>query len=75
MTRPEGPSAHARRRIGPRQIVAIVVIALTLIFIAQNRDSVQVQFFALTVTAALWFLLIIMVALGVVIGVLASRRK
>jgi uncharacterized integral membrane protein len=75
MTRPERPSAHARRRISPRQIVALVVIALTLIFIVQNRDTVQVHFFGLTVTAALWLLLIIMVALGVIIGMLAGRRK
>jgi uncharacterized integral membrane protein len=68
-------SVHAGRRIGPRQIVALVVIAVTLIFIAQNRDPVQIHFFTLTVTAAMWFMLIIMVALGLIIGWLATRRK
>jgi uncharacterized integral membrane protein len=40
--RPERPPVHAQRRISPRQIVALVVIALTLLFVVQNRDTVQI---------------------------------
>jgi uncharacterized integral membrane protein len=74
-TRPEHPTAHARRRFGTRQIVALTVIALTLIFVLQNRATVQIAFFTLTVTAALWLVLVIMLGIGVLIGVLAARRK
>jgi len=75
MSRPGQPTAHARRKLGPRQVVAIVVAVLTLIFVLQNRDTVQIAFFTLTVTAALWFVLILVLAIGVLIGVLATRRK
>jgi lipopolysaccharide assembly protein A len=75
MSRPEHPTARPGRKLGTKQIVALVVAAVTLIFILQNRDTVQITFFALTVTAALWFVLLIVLVLGVVIGALATRRK
>ena len=74
-TRPEGPATRPRRRFGTKQIVALVVAVLTLIFIMQNRDAVQIAFFTLTVTAALWFVLLIVLVLGVIVGVLATRRR
>jgi uncharacterized integral membrane protein len=67
-------SATSRGRLSTKQIVALVVAALTLIFIFQNREPVQIAFFTLTVTAALWFVLIIVLAVGVVVGALARRR-
>jgi putative membrane protein len=74
-TGPEPATAHPRHGMSPRRILALVVAALTLIFIVQNRDTVQIQFFTLTVTAALWLILVIMVVVGVLIGVLVSRRS
>lgn len=75
MSRPEHPPARSGRWFGTKQIVALVVAALTLIFILQNRETVHITFFALTVTAALWFVLLIVLVLGVVVGVLVTRRK
>lgn len=69
------PAGPARRTVSTKQIVALAVAVLTLIFILQNRDAVQIAFFTLTVTAALWFVLLIVLVLGVVIGVLATRRR
>jgi uncharacterized integral membrane protein len=75
MTRHERAPVPSGRRISARQIVALVVAALTVIFILQNRDPVEIRLFTLTVTASLWLLLIIMVGLGVVIGMLLARRR
>lgn len=72
---PEHPMTRRRRTLGGKQIAALVIAALTLIFILQNRDAVQIAFFTLTVNAALWFVLLIVLALGVAIGVLATRRR
>lgn len=68
-------SGASGRRISPRQIVALVIAALVVIFIVQNREPVDVRLFTLTVTAALWLLLVIMAGLGVIIGMLLARRR
>jgi lipopolysaccharide assembly protein A len=64
-----------RRRISPRLVIALVVTALVAIFIAQNRDTVRIQLFAVTLTSPLWLLLVIMVVLGVLVGFLLGRRR
>jgi len=65
----------ASAKITPRQIAALVIIAVTVIFIVQNRDSVQIHLFALTLTSPLWLLLVVMVGLGGLIGFLLGRRR
>jgi uncharacterized integral membrane protein len=37
----------------PGLMVALVVVALTLIFIVQNRDTVQIRLFAITLYSPL----------------------
>ena len=64
-----------RRRISPRLIIALVVTALVVIFIAQNRDPVRIQLFVISVTSPLWLLLVVMVVLGVLAGYLLGRRR
>lgn len=70
-----GTPVQHRRRITPRQIAALVIIAVTVIFIVQNRDIMQIHLFALTLTSPLWLLLVVMVGLGGLIGFLLGRRR
>jgi lipopolysaccharide assembly protein A len=64
-----------RRRISPRLVIALVVMALVAIFIAQNRDTVRIQLFAISLTSPLWLLLVVMVVIGVLFGYLLGRRR
>jgi putative membrane protein len=64
-----------RRRISPRLVIALVVTALVAIFIAQNRETVRIQLFAVTLTSPMWLILVIMVVLGLVFGYLIGRRR
>jgi uncharacterized integral membrane protein len=45
------------------------------IFIAQNRDPVTIQLFAITLTSQLWLILVVVVVFGAVIGFLLGRRR
>ncbi|OLT21109.1 hypothetical protein BJF78_08570 [Pseudonocardia sp. CNS-139] len=69
------PPAHTRRRVSPRLVIALVIVVLVGIFVAQNRDTVQIQLFAVTVTSPVWLLLVIMVLIGVLVGLLLGRRR
>lgn len=62
-------------RIGPRQIVAAVLVVLAIVFIAQNRDPASIDLFTLNVTAPLWIVLAAMVLVGLVIGLVLGRRR
>jgi lipopolysaccharide assembly protein A len=61
-------------RLSPRQILLLVILVVTAVFIGQNRDRVTIDLFAINVTAPLWMILVIMVALGLLIGLLLRRR-
>jgi lipopolysaccharide assembly protein A len=64
-----------RRRISPRLVIALVVMTLVAIFIAQNRDTVRIQLFTVTLTSPMWLILVIMIVLGVLLGFLVGRRR
>ncbi len=67
--------------ISPKAIVGIVIAALAILFILQNRDRVQIDFLVLSFGSPLWLILIIMVILGalldrfVIKGFKKSRDK
>lgn len=58
------PPSRSRFRPGTRQIVALAVLALVVLFIVQNREPVRIALFAIVVTAPLWIMLTAMVLLG-----------
>jgi uncharacterized integral membrane protein len=70
-----GASVGRGRRISPRLVIALATTALVVIFIAQNRDPVRIQLFAITLTSPLWLILVIMVVLGVLVGFFLGRRQ
>ncbi|MCE3550607.1 LapA family protein [Pseudonocardia sp. RS11V-5] len=69
------PTGRGRRRITARAVVALVVAVLALVFVLQNRDPVGVYLLTLTLSAPLWLLLVVMIAVGLLIGVVLTRRK
>ncbi|MEV4244858.1 LapA family protein [Streptosporangium canum] len=58
----------------PRVWVALVLAALGVVFVAQNRERVRIQWLMLTVTSPLWIALLAVLLIGVIIGLLLRRR-
>jgi uncharacterized integral membrane protein len=55
-------------RISPRMIVVIVLAVLALIFVIQNSESHRIDMLFWNVSMPLWLWMIILLAVGVVIG-------
>lgn len=62
-------------RVASAHWVALVVAVLAVLFIGQNRDQVSIDLFWAHLTAPLWLILMAMTVAGLVIGVLAARRR
>lgn len=71
----EGTASRPSRRVTPRQIAALVVAVLIVIFIVQNRELVRIQLFTASVTSPLWLVLAVMIVLGALIGFTLGRRR
>jgi putative membrane protein len=69
------PSKRGRRRVPFRFWVALILVALAAIFIAQNRDRPQVHILWITVESPMWFILAVMLAVGILVGLLLRRRR
>jgi putative membrane protein len=70
------PSAgRAVGRFALRYWVAIILAALAAIFIAQNRDRPRVHILWITVESPMWFILTVMLVVGILIGLLLHRRR
>ncbi|WP_029108669.1 LPXTG cell wall anchor domain-containing protein [Mycobacterium sp. URHD0025] len=68
---PTGPV----RRFALRYWVALILVALAAIFVAQNRDRVGVHVLWVTVESPMWFILVIIFVMGLLIGLLLRRRR
>ncbi|WP_028648169.1 DUF1049 domain-containing protein [Nocardiopsis sp. CNT312] len=82
-TPPDGTAAGERAsRFSPGSIptrlwVALILLILAVIFVAQNREAVQIQVLVVSLSAPLWATLGCAVLVGLVIGLLLrpSARK
>lgn len=75
-TEASNPSAGGRfGRFVLRHWVPIVLVVLAAIFIMQNRARVPVEILWFSVTSPMWLLLIVIFAVGIVAGLLLSRRR
>lgn len=63
------------QRFALRYWVAITLVVLASVFIAQNRDRQQVHILWITVESPMWLLLTAMLAVGIVVGLLLRRRR
>lgn len=54
----------------PRMWVALILLVLAVVFVAQNRDATEIQVLFFALEAPLWAILTGAVALGLVVGLL-----
>ena len=73
MTTPEKRSIFAR--ISPTQWVALILIVLAVIFVAENRDRVSITFLLIDVTSPLWLVLLVLFVIGWIAGILTVHRR
>jgi uncharacterized integral membrane protein len=69
------PSKKSRAIPGPRVIVALVLVVLIVVFVAQNRQYLQIFLFGVTISAPAWLLLTVTALIGVAVGALLRGRK
>ncbi|MFE7797692.1 hypothetical protein [Nocardia sp. NPDC057440] len=62
-------------RISPTQWVALAVTVVAVIFVAENRDKVSIEFLLITIRSPMWLILLTMFAVGWIAGVLTMRRR
>jgi uncharacterized integral membrane protein len=69
-------AGSTRSVLTPRRVVALIVLAISVIFMLQNRDSASVQLLFVEVTGPLWLTLLVSFVLGgVVTWLLMDRRR
>ncbi len=73
MTAPQKRSLLAR--ISPTQWVALILIVLAVIFVAENRNRVSITLLMIDITAPMWLVLLVLFAVGWIAGVLTVRRR
>ncbi|HET6503519.1 MAG TPA: LapA family protein [Amycolatopsis sp.] len=61
-------------RVSTRGVVGLVLFAIVLTFIVQNRQSVQIYLFTTSVSSPLWVALAVVLILGMACGFLLTRR-
>ncbi|MFD7846371.1 hypothetical protein ACFV4K_25935 [Nocardia sp. NPDC059764] len=62
-------------RISAKQWFAIALAILALIFIAENRHRVDIEFLLLTIRSPMWLVLLVTFAVGWLSGVLSRRGR
>ncbi|BBY61769.1 DUF1049 domain-containing protein [Mycolicibacterium helvum] len=63
------------RRFALRYWLAITLVVLAAIFIAQNRERPRVHILWITVESPMWLLLTAMLVVGIAVGLLLHRRR
>ncbi|WP_409329882.1 hypothetical protein [Trujillonella humicola] len=61
--------------VRPAWVVAGLLVLVTAVFIAQNRDRVSIHLFSATFTAPMWLLLTMTVLVGGAVGALLRSRR
>ncbi|BBY67802.1 DUF1049 domain-containing protein [Mycolicibacterium helvum] len=69
------PAGGAVRRFALRYWLAITLVVLAAIFIAQNRERPRVHILWITVESPMWLLLTAMLVVGIAVGLLLHRRR
>jgi putative membrane protein len=69
------PAGGAVRRFALRYWLAITLVVLAAIFIAQNRARQRVHVLWISVEYPMWLLLTAMLVVGIVVGLLLHRRR
>lgn len=59
----------------PRQVVALLLAVVAVVFVLQNRGETTLAFFGVSFAAPLWLYTLIALLVGGLIGALLSRQK
>ncbi|MFD0363240.1 hypothetical protein ACFQZZ_17475 [Nocardia sp. GCM10030253] len=62
-------------RISPTQWVAIALTIVAVVFVAENRAKVSIEFLLITIRSPMWLILLTMFAVGWVTGILTMRKR
>ena len=73
-TRTTRSGTSGLRRVPPRMWVAIVLVVLAVIFIAENRDPAAIRLIIPVVVMPLWAALAVLFVAGVLVGLGLRRR-
>lgn len=79
MTDSAHKTAKARRNplvaVPARIWIALVLLVLAVVFVLQNRRDTRIEALFVSIISPLWVTLLGSVAVGILIGVLGSRRS
>jgi uncharacterized integral membrane protein len=67
------PPSRIRTFLGERWL-SLLLIAVVVVFVAQNRGPVSIALLAVSISAPLWLTLSITFLIGLVAGVARTRR-
>ena len=71
----DGKPPGKERRLDTRTTIALILIALVLIFVFENSRHVSIRFLAPTASVPLWIALMLPLAIGIGIGLLIGQRR
>jgi uncharacterized integral membrane protein len=74
-TTPRGRSPQARTRWNSRWVVALVLLAVAVVFILENRQLTEIRLLIPVVLMPLWAALTGTLLIGLVVGVLLDRQR
>jgi uncharacterized integral membrane protein len=73
-TPPPVKTTKKRSRLSPRSIVALVLLVLAIVFIAENTRQVKIRVIVPVVSMPLWAALTAMLVVGVLVGAFLHSR-
>jgi uncharacterized integral membrane protein len=74
-TTPRGRVPQSRTQGNSRRIVALVLLAVAVVFILENRQLTEIRLLLPVVLMPLWAALTGTLLIGLVIGVLVDRQR
>lgn len=73
--KPTAGKSSALSKVSLPQWIALGLTVLAVVFIVQNRTTVRIDLFWVSVESPLWFILAVVFLVGWVVGVLAARGR
>jgi uncharacterized integral membrane protein len=65
----------AHHRLAPRLVTGVVLGALAIVFVIENRQQIDVRLLVPVVTMPLWTALAALLLIGVLVGLLLRARR
>ncbi|ORM31884.1 hypothetical protein [Williamsia sp. 1135] len=75
MTESSRRKTNVLAKVSPAGWAALALSIIAVIFVLQNRRSTNIQLFWITVDSPLWFTLLVVFAVGWLVGVLTMRGR